>query len=99
MVNNVELSGRLVADAESKVVGKNNTKLTEINLAFSTDNYKNPSGFIRCTAFDGDSDKIAGRKKGETIEVKGTLTFDKWEDATTGQKRSRLGMVITDVLA
>jgi single-strand DNA-binding protein len=98
--NKVYLMGNLTRDPEMRVTPKG-TAICQFGLAISR-SWKDESGQTREeTAF---VDVEAWGKQGEVISkyctkgrplfVEGRLKFDQWEDKTSGQKRSKLKVVL-----
>jgi single-strand DNA-binding protein len=98
--NKVYLMGNLTRDPEMRVTPKG-TAICQFGLAISR-SWKDESGQTREeTAF---VDIEAWGKQGEVISkycvkgrplfVEGRLKFDQWEDKTSGQKRSKLKVVL-----
>lgn len=96
--NKVILLGRLVADPEVKDAG--NSKVVKFTIAETRTYTKNEekqeeTSFIDCDAF-GNTATTIGKffTKGNHILVEGRLRQDKWEDKESGQKRSKLVVVV-----
>lgn len=98
--NKVYLIGNLTRDPELRVTPKG-TAICQFGLAVNRQ-FKDESGALRDeTTF---VDIEAWGKQGETIAkyctkgrplfVEGRLKFDQWEDKTSGQKRSKLKVVL-----
>lgn len=98
--NKVYLIGNLTRDPELRVTPKG-TAICQFGLAVNRQ-FKDESGAMRDdTTF---VDIEAWGKQGETISkyctkgrplfVEGRLKFDQWEDKTSGQKRSKLKVVL-----
>jgi single-strand DNA-binding protein len=98
--NKVYLIGNLTRDPELRVTPKG-TAICQFGLAVNRQ-FKDEAGAVRDeTTF---VDIEAWGRQGETISkyctkgrplfVEGRLKFDQWEDKTSGQKRSRLKVVL-----
>lgn len=98
--NKVYLIGNLTRDPELRVTPKG-TAICQFGLAVNRQ-FKDESGAVRDeTTF---VDVEAWGRQGETISkyctkgrplfVEGRLKFDQWEDKTSGQKRSKLKVVL-----
>lgn len=98
--NKVYLIGNLTRDPELRVTPKG-TAICQFGMAVNRQ-FKDESGALRDdTTF---VDIEAWGKQGETISkyctkgrplfVEGRLKFDQWEDKTSGQKRSKLKVVL-----
>jgi single-strand DNA-binding protein len=98
--NKVYLLGNLTRDPELRVTPKG-TAICQFGLAISR-SWKDESGQTREeTAFVdieawGKQGEIISKycTKGRPLFVEGRLKFDQWEDKTSGQKRSKLKVVL-----
>ena len=98
--NRVILAGNLTRDPEVRYTPKG-TAIAKIGLAVNR-TWKNEAGetkeevtFVDVDAF-GRQAEVIGQyfRKGRSILVEGRLKLDQWDDKQTGQKRSRLGVVL-----
>jgi single-stranded DNA-binding protein len=91
MINDVTISGRLVAEPVAIT-----DKGQRIRLAYGTGQERTPTGFISVTCWNPLGEKVAKLAKGETCTVKGALGFNQWgaDDA----KRQEITINATDVL-
>jgi len=98
--NKVILAGNLTRDPELRYTPKG-MAIAKIGLAINR-TWKNEAGetkeevtFVDVDAF-GRTAEVIGQylKKGRPILVEGRLRLDQWDDKQTGQKRSRLGVVM-----
>lgn len=98
--NKVILMGRLTRDPEVRY-SANGTAVTNIGLAVNR-NWRNQDGqtqeevtFVDVTAF-GKRGEAVGQylKKGRPIFIEGHLRMDQWDDKQTGQKRSKLAIIM-----
>jgi single-strand DNA-binding protein len=92
--------GNLARDVELRYTPKG-TAIAQLTIC-SNRTWSNESGqkqedtaFIDVTAF-GKRAEIIGQyfKKGSQIMVEGRLKTDTWDDRQTGQKRSKLGVIL-----
>ncbi len=98
--NKVILIGNLTRDPELKYTAKG-TAITMITVAVNR-RWKNEAGewqedvtFVGVDAFGRQAETIGQYlKKGRSIMVEGRLKLDQWDDKATGQKRSKLGVVL-----
>jgi len=99
--NKVILMGNFTRDPELRFL-PNNTAVCDIGLAVN-DRYQNKStgqwedrpNFVDCTAFGRTAENISKFfGKGRPIFIEGKLRFEQWEDRQSGQKRSKLKVVI-----
>ena len=98
--NKVMLMGRLTRDPEVRY-SANGTAITNIGLAVNR-NWRNQDGqtqeevtFVDVTAF-GKRGEAVGQylKKGRPIFIEGQLRMEQWDDKQTGQKRSKLAIIM-----
>lgn len=98
--NKVILAGNLTRDPELRYTPKG-TAVAKIGLAINR-SWRDESGqqkeevtFVDVDAFGKQAETIGQYlKKGRPILVEGRLRLDQWDDKQTGQKRSRLGVVM-----
>ena len=98
--NKVILAGNLTRDPELRYTPKG-TAIAKIGLAVNR-TWKNEAGetkeevtFVDVDAFGRQAEVIAQyMRKGRPLLVEGRLKLDQWDDKQTGQKRSRLGVVL-----
>ncbi len=98
--NKVILVGNLTRDPELRYTPKG-TAICRIGMAVSR-TWTNEAGekkedvaFVDVDAFARQGEVIAQYfKKGRPILVEGRLKYDTWDDKQTGQKRSKLGVVL-----
>jgi|ERR1051326_740353 single-strand DNA-binding protein len=98
--NKVILAGNLTRDPEVRYTPKG-MAIAKFGLAINR-TWKNESGetkeevtFVDVDAFGRTAEVISQYlKKGRPILVEGRLRLDQWDDKQTGQKRSKLGVVV-----
>ena len=99
--NKVLLMGNLTRDPESRTLPSGLT-VSNFGLAVN-DRYKDKNSgewvekpnFVDCEAFGRSAELIQQYlAKGRPVFIEGKLRFDQWEDRNTGQKRSRLKVVV-----
>lgn len=98
--NLVILMGNLTRDVELKFTPKG-TAIAKFGLAINR-KYRTESGdskedvcFVDIDCFGKQAETIAQyMRKGSKIHLTGRLKLDSWDDKATGQKRSRLGVVL-----
>jgi single-strand DNA-binding protein len=98
--NKVILMGNLTRDPEKRVT-QSGMSICKIGLAVNR-TYTGQDGerkeevtFVDCDAFGKQADTIAQwMSKGKGILIEGRLRMDEWQDKTTGQPRTKLGVVI-----
>src|ERR1051326_2246501 len=98
--NKVILAGNLTRDPELRYTPKG-TAIARIGMALNrtwkteTGETKEEVTFVDVDAFGRQAEVIAQYlKKGRPLLVEGRLKLDQWDDKQTGQKRSRLGVVL-----
>lgn len=98
--NKVILAGNLTRDPELRYTPKG-MAIAKIGLAINrswkteTGESKEEVTFVDIDAFGKQAETIGQYlKKGRPILVEGRLRLDQWDDKQTGQKRSRLGVVL-----
>jgi len=98
--NKVILAGNLTRDPELRYTpsGKAIAKFAlavNRNWTTETGEKKEEVTFIDVDAFGRQAEVISQfMKKGRPLLVEGRLKLDQWDDKQTGQKRSRLGVVL-----
>jgi single-strand DNA-binding protein len=98
--NKVILMGNLTRDPETRVT-PNGATICKIGLAVNR-NYTLQDGtkkeevtYVDCDAFGKQAETISRwMAKGKGILIEGRLRMDQWDDKTTGQPRSKLGVVV-----
>lgn len=98
--NKVILIGNLTRDPEMRYTPKG-MAIAKIGLAVNR-SWRTESGetkeevtFVDVDAFGRQAETLAQyMKKGSPLMVEGRLKLDQWDDKQTGQKRSRLGVVV-----
>ena len=98
--NKVILAGNLTRDPELRTTPKG-TSIAKFGLAINR-NWTGEDGqkreevtFVDVDAF-GKQAEVIGKyfRKGRSVLIEGRLKLDQWDDKQTGQKRSRLGVVL-----
>lgn len=98
--NRVILAGNLTRDPELRYTPRG-TAVAKIGLAINR-SFRTESGeqrdettFVDVDAFGRQAEVICQyMRKGRPLLIEGRLRLDQWDDKTTGQKRSRLGVVL-----
>ncbi len=101
--NKVILMGHLTRDPETRIT-PSGMSICKIGLAVNHD-YKAADGtkkqdvvFIDCDAFGRTAEVMQKYlAKGRACFVEGRLKLDQWDDKETGQKRSRIGLVVDNL--
>lgn len=96
-INQVILMGRLTRDPEQRTTstGKN---IASFSIAVDRNTQDDQADFFNVTAWEKLGDLVMQYLgKGRRVLVQGRLRQDSWDDKETGQKRSRVEVVATDV--
>jgi len=90
MMNVIAIEGRLVRDPEKKTAFSG-TVVTSFAIAHETGwGEKKKTSFTPCVAFGQTAEFIDTYfSKGKAVLITGKLVLDQWEDAKTGDKKSR----------
>lgn len=98
--NKVILAGNLTRDPELRYTPKG-TAVAKFGLAINrnwtseTGEKKEEVTFVDIDSFGRQAEVISQYlKKGRPVLIEGRLKLDQWDDKQTGQKRSRLGVVL-----
>ncbi|HXG46869.1 MAG TPA: single-stranded DNA-binding protein [Methylomirabilota bacterium] len=98
--NKVILAGNLTRDPELRYT-PNGKAVAKLGLAINrtwtseTGERREEVTFVDVDAFGRQAEVIAQyMRKGRPLLVEGRLKLDQWDDKQTGQKRSRLGVVL-----
>lgn len=94
-LNNVSLTGRLVADPISKSVGTDNVAVCQFTLAVDKKGKDAGTNFIDCVAWRGAANAISTYvTKGQMLGVTGRLDQQTWEKE--GKKNSKIQVIVDD---
>lgn len=100
MANKVTLIGNLTKDPELKKLPSGSSIVSftlGLNRKYTKENGEKveESTFVDCTAFGKPAEIIAEyNRKGSKLYVEGRLKQDVWDDKATGQKRSKLAVIV-----
>jgi len=100
--NQVILIGHLCRDIELKSIASG-SQVGQFSIAINH-KYKTAAGeareevtFVDCEAWGKTAENLARfHAKGDAVMLRGRLKQDNWEDKATGQKRSKLKVVVDD---
>jgi len=99
--NQVTLAGRLTRDIETRTtsggttVAKIGLAVNHIRTSKSTGEKHEETLFIDCTAFGAQAETLAKYvSKGDPLFVVGRMKLEQWEDKTSGEKRSKFGVIV-----
>ena len=94
-LNVVVLQGNLTRDPETRFSGAG---LAIVSFGIAVNGgygEKEEVNFIDCTAFGKQGEALAKFfQKGKQILVQGRLRQERWDDKTTGQKRSKIVVIV-----
>jgi len=102
-LNVLSVSGNLGRDPETRVL-QNGKGVTSFSLAVSDrkkagDKYEDVTIWLDCEAWDRTGEVISQYcRKGSYLVLSGKLRQDEWNDKDTGQKRTKLKMVVLDAV-
>lgn len=98
-LNKVLITGNLTRDPELRHL-PNNTAVVDFGVAVDGSYTKNgqkveATHFVDCTAFAKTAELIHQYfTKGRPILIDGSLRFEQWDDRQSGQKRSKLKVIV-----
>lgn len=96
-INQVILMGRLTRDPEQRTTTTGKT-IASFSVAVDRNTQDDQADFFNVTAWEKLGDLVMQYLgKGRRVLVQGRLRQDSWDDKETGQKRSRVEVVATDV--
>jgi len=101
--NKVLLMGNLTRDVELRYLPNSQTAVAAIGLAVNR-KFRTQSGeereevaFIDCEAFGKTAETMSQYlRKGRPVFIEGRLKLDQWDDKTSGQKRSKLKVIVEE---
>ena len=100
-INRVILAGRLTCDPDLRTI-PNGVQVAKFGIAINSKHTDKQTGqtreavtFVDCQAWSQSADAAAKYlKKGDPVLVEGKLKLDQWDDKQSGQKRSKLFVVV-----
>lgn len=99
MLNQVTLMGNLTRDPETRSFGDSGNMLAKGGLAINKrfrsrdGELKETTTFVDFDVFGKQAENFAKYcRKGDSILLTGELNFEQWEDKTSHEKRSKLGV-------
>ena len=103
-INRVMISGNLTRDAELRTT-QSGAFVLNIGVAVNerrknaqTGQWEDHPNFVDCTMFGTRAEKIAPYLvKGTKVAIEGKLRYSSWEDRGSGQKRSKLDVIVDEV--
>lgn len=99
-INTITFTGRAVAAPTNVNDGKIAKFSVAINRSFRTEDgrFEDAVSFVDVVAFNGIAALLLRKlKKADRVMVTGRLVQERWKDAATGDNRSRLVVVATQV--
>jgi single stranded DNA-binding protein len=101
-ISNVTISGRVTAEPVSIAEGNGSTFSVAVNRSYKktdSNEFQESVSFVDVTVWNGIA-ALCNRKlhKGNAIVVSGRLEQQRWESPDTGEKRSRLIVVASQVI-
>lgn len=102
-INTVAISGNLTRDAELRSTSSG-TSIARFCVAVN-ERRKNAAGewddfanFVDCVMFGRRAESLAQYlTKGSKVAVSGSLRYSSWEDSNTGQRRSKLDVLVDEL--
>ena len=99
--NKVLLLGNLTRDVELRYLPNSNTAVAAIGLAVNR-RFRTQTGedreevtFVDCEAFGRTAETMSQYlRKGRPVFIEGRLKLDQWDDKQSGQKRSKLKVIV-----
>lgn len=94
-INSVSLTGNTTKDVDHRTT-QSGTEVANVTIAVNA--YNGDTSFVDLVLF-GKTAEVASKYvgKGQQIGVTGRLKQESWEDKTTGQKRSKLVVVVENL--
>ena len=104
-LNKVLLMGNLTRDPQNRAIQQTGTPVCEMAMAVNR-RYKTQSGeeredviYVDLTVYGHQADYcVKNMKKGTAIYVEGHLRYETWQDKDTGKNRSKLRVVVDNIL-
>lgn len=101
-INKASISGNLTRDPELRQT-QSGTSVLSMGVAVNErvkrgDQWEDRPSYVDVTVWGARADALAKfLRKGLRVAVSGRLRQDRWQDAKTGENRSRLGIVADEV--
>lgn len=103
-INRYTGAGNLTRDAELRSL-PSGTPLIEFGLAVSerkknqqTGEWEDDPVFLDCTMYGNRAERVCQYlAKGTKVSIDGRLRYSTWQDKETGQKRSKVDVVVNDI--
>ncbi len=93
-MNNVNLTGRLTKDPETRTLPSSDTVVTELRLAVDRMGRNGEVGYVDVVSYGKAAEAAANvLSKGWLVAVDGRLEFSEWTDKDTDKTRTKLSVV------
>lgn len=101
-VNVIAITGNLTRDGELKMTQGGNTILTFTvavnNRRKQGNEWVDDPAFVPCVMFGQRAQSVSQHmRKGLKVGVNGRISESRWQDSQTGQRRSRLEVIVSDL--
>lgn len=103
-INKVIITGNLTRDIDMKVtqggmaIGTLGVAVNDRRKNSQTGQWEDVANFVDCTLFGRRAEALAQYLvKGTKVAIEGKLRWQSWEDRSSGQKRSKLDVVVDDI--
>lgn len=103
-INKVMITGNLTRDPELRTT-QSGTSTLRLGVAVNdrrrnpqTGNWEDVPNFVDCTVFGNRAEALSRiLTKGMKVAIEGRLRYSSWDDRQTGQKRSKLEVVVDEL--
>ncbi|UER67323.1 single-stranded DNA-binding protein [Borrelia sp. BU AG58] len=101
-INSLVLSGRLTRDSELTYT-ETGMAVLKFGLANNrrmkkNDEWIDHAQFFECVVFSKRAESLSAfLKKGKSIVVSGSLKYESWQDRSTGDKRSKISVLVDEL--
>ena len=103
-INKVMITGNLTRDAELRTT-PSGTAILNVGVAVNdrrrnsqTGDWEDYANFVDCTMFGKRAEALNQYlTKGTKVAIEGRLHYSSWEDRNTGQKRSKLEVIVDEI--
>lgn len=103
-INRVAISGNLTRDPDLRA-SANGTQILNLGVAVNdrrrnaqTGGWEDHPNFIDCVIFGQRAESLSRiLRKGSKVAIEGKLRQNTWQDKQTGQKRSKVDVIVDDV--
>lgn len=103
-INRVTLTGNLTRDPEMRAT-PSGTQIMQFGIAVNdrrrnqqTGEWEDSPNFIECVLFGARANSLQNYlHKGTKVAIEGKLRWSSWEDKNSGQKRSKIEVIVDDI--